>query len=55
MKKTTQTPKKLSLGKNTLRVLANYELKEIVGGTNEGETITCNLTQRLCATTATNC
>jgi hypothetical protein len=51
MKKTTLNPKKLSLGKNTLRVLANYELKEIVGGTNEGETLTCNVTNRtICAT-----
>lgn len=50
MKKTT-TPKKLSLRKNSLRVLANYELKEIVGGTNEGETVTCNVTNRtVCAT-----
>jgi hypothetical protein len=54
MKKTTQAPKKLSLAKNTLRVLANYELKEIVGGTNEGETITCTVTNRsICA--SANC
>jgi hypothetical protein len=51
MKKTTLIPKKLSLRKNSLRVLANYELKEIVGGTNEGETLTCTVTNRtICAT-----
>jgi natural product precursor len=44
--KKTLTPKKLSLRQNSLRVLANYELKEIVGGTNEGETLTCTVTNR---------
>jgi len=50
MKKTTQLPRKLSLCKSSLRVLTSYELKDIVGGTNEGATVTCNLTARLCAT-----
>jgi hypothetical protein len=54
--KKTQTSKKLSLGKNTVRVLASADLGEVAGGgTTEPPTETCTPGSRRCTVLYTNC